>query len=290
MRRVTAGTTAITTVAIIAAFVMGQPPDRPGERGPGGRGGPPPHPVLEALDADGDHDISAQEIENAAAALKKLDRNGDGKLMHDELHPFGPGGPRRGGPRGPDDGERGGRRGRRGPEGGQGGARDATAFIERIRNFDKNNDGKISKDELPDRMQRILDRHDENEDGVLEETELEQMAAHIAQARGSGRGDRRPGARRGPEGRPGGREGRRGPGRFRGPPSPEQFVERAMTFDADKDGKLSRDELATMAEEFVRRGPPGRGREGRRGPGGRRGRPDGGGDERPQRPARPEPE
>jgi hypothetical protein len=38
----------------------------------------------------------------------------------------------------------------------------------------------------------------------------------------------------------------------------------ALTFDADKDGKLSRSELEKLAEEMGRRGPPGRG-----GPGGR---------------------
>ena len=34
----------------------------------------------------------------------------------------------------------------------------------------------------------------------------------------------------------------------RGPPSPERMVEHAMTFDADGDGKLDRDELGKFAE------------------------------------------
>lgn len=45
------------------------------------------HPVLAALDADHDGEISAKEIENAAAALKTLDKNGDGKLTVDEILP-----------------------------------------------------------------------------------------------------------------------------------------------------------------------------------------------------------
>jgi hypothetical protein len=45
------------------------------------------HPVLAALDADHDAEISGQEIEHAAAALKKLDRNHDGYLTADELIP-----------------------------------------------------------------------------------------------------------------------------------------------------------------------------------------------------------
>jgi len=46
------------------------------------------HPVLAALDADHDGEISAGEIGRAAAALKKLDRNQDGYLTADELVPL----------------------------------------------------------------------------------------------------------------------------------------------------------------------------------------------------------
>ena len=46
------------------------------------------HPVLAALDADHDGEISGWEIENAAAALKTLDLNHDGYLSADELIPF----------------------------------------------------------------------------------------------------------------------------------------------------------------------------------------------------------
>jgi len=108
------------------------------------------------------------------------------------------------------------------------------------------------------------------------------------------------GPRGGPPGGPGGER--------RGPPSPEQFVERAMSFDADGDGKLDRTELTKFGEEMAARrmrggpgGPPGgpdgpRGGGPRRGPDGeggfgaegRRGPPPGGGGERPERPRRPE--
>ncbi len=43
------------------------------------------HPLIKTLDAIGDGQISAEEIDGAAAALNKLDRNGDGKLSRDEL-------------------------------------------------------------------------------------------------------------------------------------------------------------------------------------------------------------
>lgn len=46
------------------------------------------HPVLAALDADHDGEISAWEMEHAAQSLKTLDRNRDGYLTADELIPF----------------------------------------------------------------------------------------------------------------------------------------------------------------------------------------------------------
>jgi hypothetical protein len=46
------------------------------------------HPALAAVDADHDGELSAWEIDRAAAALKKLDRNHDGYLSADELVPF----------------------------------------------------------------------------------------------------------------------------------------------------------------------------------------------------------
>lgn len=43
--------------------------------------------VLAALDADHDGEISAGEIQNSSAALKKIDKNLDGRLTPDELIP-----------------------------------------------------------------------------------------------------------------------------------------------------------------------------------------------------------
>ncbi len=45
------------------------------------------HPVLAALDADHDGELSADEIQNSSAALKGIDKNGDGRLTPDELIP-----------------------------------------------------------------------------------------------------------------------------------------------------------------------------------------------------------
>ena len=99
-----------------------------------------------------------------------------------------------------------------------------------------------------------------------------------------------PGAREGRTGPGGGGPGGRGPGGGGpgGPPSPERFIEHAMEFDADGDGKLDRGELTKFAEEIHRmRGGPGGSGGGRGGPGGGpggQGGPGGRGGERPQRP------
>ena len=64
--------------------------------GPPMRGHRPPVPaIVAALDANHDGVIDAQEIANAPAALKSLDKNGDGKLTPDEFmgpRPQHPGG------------------------------------------------------------------------------------------------------------------------------------------------------------------------------------------------------
>ena len=70
-----------------------RPPRRQNADNPGGPGGPgmrghrPIPPVIQVLDANHDGVIDAEEIANAPAALKKLDKNGDGKLTMDELLP-----------------------------------------------------------------------------------------------------------------------------------------------------------------------------------------------------------
>ena len=96
--------------AVNAQDAGGPPPDdqRPPRRdfgGPPGMNGhrPPPSPLMEVLDANHDGIIDANEIANASAALKKLDKNGDGKLTMDELRPHRPqrDGNREGRPPGP---------------------------------------------------------------------------------------------------------------------------------------------------------------------------------------------
>ena len=269
------------TLLFVAGFAIyaavAQPPAGGRGPGPGGPGGPdgfrpPPHPLEQALDTDGDHQLSAKEIENAVAALKRLDKNEDGKLGEDELRPRfggppgGPGGEGRGPGRGGPDGPQGRGPGPDGPPRDRDAARPGNVeeMVARIQSFDKNEDGKLTKDEIPERMQGIFERGDANGDGAIDKEELTRFAATIQ------------GAGRRPDGE-----------RPQGPPSPEMLVEHSMHFDKDGDGKLDREELLAFAQEMIRR------RDGQGGPDGRgpagRGRP-ADGDRPNDRPRRPDAE
>jgi hypothetical protein len=96
----------VGALLFIAPQIQSQPPDRQterdsrpqvgqrgGERGPEGRGrgrrgfrmlAPP---LLRAIDADGDGEISAEELKNASAALNELDKDDDGAIADRELMP-----------------------------------------------------------------------------------------------------------------------------------------------------------------------------------------------------------
>lgn len=178
----------------------------PGRRGPGGPGHHGPPPIIAALDIDKDGVISASEIDGAVAALKTLDKNEDGDLTMEELHPEPPphGGPafgRRGGDR--DGGFGRGPRDRDGKGGrpGRGGMPSPEEFISRIMESDEDGDGEISKDEAPERLSRGFDHIDTDENGSITKSELEEAARRFGQREGRGRrggpdGERRKGRKR----------------------------------------------------------------------------------------------
>lgn len=154
----------------------GQPP-RPGEPnrpGEPGRPGMPQgggDPLVRALDTDRNGELSADEIAGASEALKKLDRNGDGKVTREEVGPPMPAG------------------------GFQPDQERAMAYFKQM---DKDGDGKLSKDEAPERMRENFARIDANSDGKIDDVELRHMMG-----RGPGGPDaRRPEGRPNPEGRP----------------------------------------------------------------------------------------
>ncbi|MBT7919595.1 MAG: hypothetical protein HN617_18850, partial [Planctomycetaceae bacterium] len=187
-------------------------------------------------------------------------------------------------------------------------------MIKRIKESDKNKDGKITKDELPEQMQRMFPRIDTNQDGAIDREELAVMEKRMAQrGQGGQRPEGQPGQR--PEGQPGQRpEGQPGQrpqnpqGQGRGlPPLPV-----LQALDANHDGEISGDEIANAVKALKSLDKDGNGKltmeelmpaRGQR-PGGQPGqggrpdgfRPDGNGRppaagqgaDRPQRPTRPE--
>jgi Ca2+-binding EF-hand superfamily protein len=100
------------------------------------------HPVLAALDTNHDGEISSDEIRNAAAALRALDANGDGKLVERELVP-------------------------------DRAMADAAGMMDML---DRNGDGKITPDErsgaVGARFRELLDRADRDGKGFVTEEDL----------------------------------------------------------------------------------------------------------------------
>ena len=117
-------------------------------------------PLFAALDTNGDGVIDANEIANAAEALKKLDKNHDGKLTPDEVQPA---------PRGE-------RKTAASP------TASSDAMVARLMQFDKNGDGKLSKDEVPERLQAMFEKADLDKDGFLSKDEIVKLAASQAAA------------------------------------------------------------------------------------------------------------
>jgi Ca2+-binding EF-hand superfamily protein len=149
------------------------PPDRgpgdrgPSDRGPGGRdfgrGFTPPNPLFDVIDADRDGTITPQELEKAVAALKTLDRNGDGSISREEARPqFGRGG-------------------FGGPGGGTGGQFTPEGFVASMLERDTNKDGKLNAEELGERGARMLETSDTNGDKQIDADELKAAAARMVE-------------------------------------------------------------------------------------------------------------
>src|SRR5687767_13603444 len=86
----------IAVAALCASTMAVQAADKPADGQTQRR---PGNPLAAALDSNSDGTIDATEISNAAVALRKLDKNGDGKLTREELRPARPDGQRADGER-----------------------------------------------------------------------------------------------------------------------------------------------------------------------------------------------
>lgn len=103
-------------------------------------------------DLNGDGRLVMDELpEPMQARFDRMDSNADG-FLDAEDQPAG--------------------RGPGGPGGGRGGPGGPGGFAERLKQLDTDGDGKLSREEVPERMQRVFDRMDRNEDGYLEEGEV----------------------------------------------------------------------------------------------------------------------
>jgi Ca2+-binding EF-hand superfamily protein len=133
------------------------------------------------------------------------------------------------------------------------------AFVKQLSTLDNNKDGLISESELPEHMIRHFAQCDRNKDGGLNQSELKGLAAHFTRERlnpaNAGKGEKVNQVNELTRGQPslsnaGGSEGK----------AAAQFVERALKFDKDKDGKLNRTELMKFAEDVISKRGKGRGR------------------------------
>jgi EF hand len=59
-------------------------------------------------------------------------------------------------------------------------------MTETLFSFDKNKDGKLTREELPERMQGVLERADADKDGFLTREELQKATAGMERGRGPG--------------------------------------------------------------------------------------------------------
>lgn len=172
-----------------------------------------PDRIFKRLDANGDGKITLDEVpeerkERFKPLIARGDKNGDGALDRTELRDAFAAPP--GAPAG-------------GPPERRGG--DAKRLFSRL---DKNGDGKLTADEAPEErrtfIERLIRRHDKDGDAALS---LEEF------------GDARP--ERPDQGPPGDENRRRPPQGF---PPAGLF----MALDADRDGRLSSDEIAAAAD------------------------------------------
>ena len=121
-------------------------------QGPGGQ----PRAVLMALDTDHDGTLSAVEIGAAAGVLSRMDADGDGQLTSIEFlaRPVSPA------------------------------AGDPDEMVTRLMVFDRNKDGVLTADELPERLAGMMARADTNHDGKLTADEIRASTKSQAGPRG----------------------------------------------------------------------------------------------------------
>ena len=229
---------------------------------------------FERLDANADGRLTKDELpEQMAEKIMQADADGDGEVTKEELEAARE--------------KMGGRRGGQGQGGpnqagrGQGGPQDG-AFFERL---DANKDGKLTKDELPERATERIMQADADGDGIVTKAEFAAAREKMGGQRGEGQGEGGGRDQRGAQGQGGPDAGAffdrldaNKDGKLTKDELPERAAERIMQADADGDGAVTKAEFAVAREKMGgQRGEGqgeggGRGRRGGQGEGGRNGR------------------
>lgn len=199
------------------------------------------NPLFDRLDKNQDGQVGPDEIDEPRRRLferliREGDKNGDGKLSRDEFSGAARGRPVEPAAAAP---------GAPGAPGARGNLPNPREIFDR---FDRNKDGKLDKDEAPERMRENFDRVDRNGDGSVDPEELRQ--AFAALARGAGPpGAPAPGTPAPGTPAPGNR-----PAGAANPEMAARIAER-MFADADRngDGKLTREEIPEERREMFGR-------------------------------------
>jgi Ca2+-binding EF-hand superfamily protein len=132
----------------------------------------PPDSLLALLDGNQDGELSGVEMDNAAAALRTLDKNGDGRLSGAELG--------RSSPRQQQE-----TTAAKGQAAAPNRKRQGNAGVRaNLLALDADGDGKLSRSEVPGRMQRIFDRADTDKNGSLDRAEIDKFAQQLGPGRG----------------------------------------------------------------------------------------------------------
>jgi Ca2+-binding EF-hand superfamily protein len=221
----------ILTGCALAIFPLGAEDNtkKPeGRKGPKGDGS-----FFKQMDKDGDKAISKEEAGERWERLGKLDKDGDGKVTAQEMMAARPGGKGEPGKGAPGKGK--GEPGKGAPGKGKGepgkGAPGKGAPGEMFKRADKNGDGKLTKDEVPEQAWARLSRLDKDGDDAVSQEE--------AKAGGP------PG---GPKGKGKGgeflkRADKNGDGAISKDEVPEQAWERLGKMDKNNDGSVSKEEM-----------------------------------------------
>ena len=117
-------------------------------------------PIMKVLDSDQDGTLSASEIANASKALIQLDKNGDGIISAEEMRPdvsATPGG----------------------FAGAEPGPPNGPMLGKLFETRDKNGDGKLSGDEIPERLRDKMKMVDKDGDGSISKSEFTSVAARM---------------------------------------------------------------------------------------------------------------